>query len=226
MIRFVEKQHCYRTQVVEEFIDRETVHTRTTARDKGLCFLIVLPFLGGEEASKRYSKVTNLSFADSKALSGSVARGSTHRAIVSLDNIRAIFSTIEIVVATDMELLEGIQARITTWHPNQTIGDIFIKMAAFMKVYTNYVKNFNNALSAIQVSKFPFAFFPNLISRNEQLQLLSSQQNKTNDPKFVEFCDEAFKHMDSDAVDLPTYLVTPVQRIPRYSSINQNRINK
>ena len=37
------------------------------------------------------------------------------------------------------------------WYANQVIGDVFVKMAAFMKVYTNYVKNFNAALSCIQV---------------------------------------------------------------------------
>ncbi len=37
------------------------------------------------------------------------------------------------------------------WYPNQKIGDIFLKMAAFMKVYTEYVRNFNDALSQIQV---------------------------------------------------------------------------
>jgi len=32
----------------------------------------------------------------------------------------------------------------------------------------------------------------------------------------VEFCEHAYTVMDSDIVDLPSFLITPVQRIPRY----------
>lgn len=35
-------------------------------------------------------------------------------------------------------------------------------------------------------------------------------------PRFVEFCDTTFKRMQSDIIDLPSFLITPVQRIPRY----------
>lgn len=36
-------------------------------------------------------------------------------------------------------------------HPNQMIGDIFVRMAGILKIYTEYIQNFNEALSQIQV---------------------------------------------------------------------------
>jgi len=79
------------------------------------------------------------------------ASAATPDPILSNDEIRTIFSTIEIIVATNLELLEDLRKRMQAWYANQVIGDVFVKMAAFMKVYTNYVKNFNAALSCIQV---------------------------------------------------------------------------
>lgn len=124
--------------------------------------------------------------------------------IISQDDIRTIFSTIEIVVATNLELLEGIQGRITTWHPNQTIGDVFITMAAFMKVYTNYVKNFNNALSTIQVRGLFFT--ENVLTKSVSTSLSISKtkpiQNLLN---FVTRHSNTWKAMQS--IFPPTWLL-------------------
>lgn len=40
-------------------------------------------------------------------------------------------------------------------HVNQLIGDVFTKMAGILKIYTEYVQNFNDALNQIQVSLLP-----------------------------------------------------------------------
>ena len=45
-----------------------------------------------------------------------------------------------------------IQKRMKKWYldpNNQRIGDIMLRNAPFLKMYTEYVKNFDNAMSAI-----------------------------------------------------------------------------
>lgn len=89
--------------------------------------------------------------------------------------IRQIFSTVEIILATNKDLLEAplVKRVEQQWydssytlvdvmtdsshavqhnrHVNQLIGDIFVKMAGILKIYTEYIQNFNDALNQIQV---------------------------------------------------------------------------
>lgn len=83
-----------------------------------------------------------------KPLKEAVASG---KPIISNDEIKTIFSNIQIILGYNDALLEDLREKIGSWHPAQMVGDVFLKMAAFMKVYTDYVRNFNDALSTIQV---------------------------------------------------------------------------
>jgi hypothetical protein len=78
-----------------------------------------------------------------------VARG---KPIISNDEIKTIFSHIQIILGYNDALLEDLRKKTSSWHPYQMIGDVFLKMAAFMRVYTDYVRNFNDALAMIQVA--------------------------------------------------------------------------
>ncbi|KAL6076105.1 putative mitochondrial DNA polymerase I protein C [Balamuthia mandrillaris] len=112
--------------------------------------------------------------------------------IITEAEIRTIFSTIEIIVATNRSLLTELTRVVKDkWHPNQLVCKTLVHMASFMKVYTDYVQNFNDALKQIQ-------------------------ECKKNNPEFLKFHDNAFKNMRTTNVDLPSFLITPVQRIPRY----------
>jgi len=99
---------------------------------------------------------------------------------------------VEIILNTNKELLEAalIKRVEQQWHPNQLVGDIFVKMAPCLKIYTEYIQNFNDALNQIQECK--------------------------KSPAFIEFCNSAFPKFSFSVVDLPTLLITPIQRIPRY----------
>ncbi len=49
--------------------------------------------------------------------------------------------------------MESLRKRVQEeWYPNQLLGDVFVKMAGLLKIYTDYIQNFNNALNQIQAS--------------------------------------------------------------------------
>ncbi|KAF9956554.1 hypothetical protein BGZ72_002688 [Mortierella alpina] len=71
------------------------------------------------------------------------------------------------------------------------IGDIFIEIAPFLKMYSNYVKTYTSALTHIN----------ECISRND---------------RFADFLKTTAKRPECKNLDFQSYLMLPVQRIPRY----------
>lgn len=75
--------------------------------------------------------------------------------ILSRKSITDIFSNLHDILAVNQELMRRLTNRIngsTSWNPEtDKLGDIFLKMAPYFKMYSIYVKNFNYALSAISL---------------------------------------------------------------------------
>ncbi|KAF9574945.1 hypothetical protein EC968_004946 [Mortierella alpina] len=71
------------------------------------------------------------------------------------------------------------------------IGDIFIEIAPFLKMYSNYVKTYTSALTHIN----------ECMNRND---------------RFAEFIKSTAKRPECKNLDFQSYLMLPVQRIPRY----------
>lgn len=154
------KMNLYRTQVAQEILSTEENYVKTLRE-------VVEHFV--------------------RPLKEAVARG---KPIISNDEIKTIFSHIQIILGYNDALLEDLRKKTSSWHPYQMIGDVFLKMAAFMRVYTDYVRNFNDALAMIQECK--------------------------KSPEFLAFCNDTYPKMSVVQADLSSYLITPVQRIPRY----------
>lgn len=156
------KLHSYRTHVAEEILSTERLYVNQL-------FELVHHFL--------------------HPLRDANAAG---KPIISDPEIRQIFSTVEIILATNKDMLEAplVKRVEQQWHPNQLVGDIFVRMAGILKIYTEYIQNFNEALSQIQECKKSIVF--------------------------LEFCNQAFPKFSFSVVDLPSLLITPIQRIPRY----------
>lgn len=105
--------------------------------------------------------------------------------------VKTIFQSIEMVCAYNNVLLEDLEAALTAYHPNYLIGPIFTKFAPFLKTYNSYVSGYSDAVQTIQ------------------------ELSKTS-PEFTAWLDRAFIATKSNKVDLPSFLITPIQRIPRY----------
>ncbi|KAF9913250.1 hypothetical protein EC991_000012 [Linnemannia zychae] len=85
----------------------------------------------------------------------------------------------------------GEQEQILVLDADWCVGDIFIEIAPFLKMYSNYVKTYTSALTHIN----------DCMNRND---------------RFTEFLKSTARRPECKNLDFQSYLMLPVQRIPRY----------
>ncbi|EFA85781.1 pleckstrin domain-containing protein [Heterostelium album PN500] len=119
--------------------------------------------------------------------------------LVSVKTLQQVFGHIEDLLTVNRELLNSIQDRMTTWYSNKKMGDIFLKLAPYLKMYTEYCSNYDRAISKLKeksTESKDFGLFLKKIS-----------------------VESAF------GLDLTSLLIMPVQRIPRYKLLLQSLIH-
>ncbi|KAF2076978.1 hypothetical protein CYY_001687 [Polysphondylium violaceum] len=113
---------------------------------------------------------------------------------ITQQQVRSIFSQIEVIFSYNSLIVEKLQARYTRWYSSgQKIGDIFCQMTEFLKVYTMYVNNYNNSFKTIT----------------------ECMEN----PKFAALLE---RNRNLFGLDLSAFLIMPIQRIPRYILLLQD----
>jgi len=83
----------------------------------------------------------------------------------------------------------------------QRIGDIFVRFSPFFKMYTEYVKNFGNAMNTINT----------MYAKNS---------------KFAANMDEIHSMPECRQLSLQHHMLTPIQRIPRYELLLKDYLKK
>lgn len=127
-----------------------------------------------------------------KPLEGLAMSSGGTKSIISRDEIKTLFSDVEIIVNFNTLILDGLSNRLSQWDPSKTkISDIFISINSFLKCYVEYVNNYNDSMSLLG----------KLVKRN---------------PKFETFIAKVEKTPETRGLDLQSFLIMPVQRIPRY----------
>jgi hypothetical protein len=116
------------------------------------------------------------------------------RPMVGRAEVKDIFSTLEIIVELNRGLLADLHHRLSQWPSVQKFGDLFIRMAPILRLYSGYVRNFDLA----------------------QKTVLTRRETNTS---FVEFLAE--KEKNCGGLQLESYLIMPVQRLPRYQMLLQ-----
>ncbi|KAF9577115.1 hypothetical protein BGW38_007882, partial [Lunasporangiospora selenospora] len=97
-------------------------------------------------------------------------------------------------------------SRVTTPAPSQVedrIGRVFAAHVAYMKMYSFYINNYDNALRVLQT------------------QMTQSKTKK----KMKEFLRRCARHPNHSQLGLQGYLLLPVQRIPRYKMLLQDLLD-
>jgi len=112
--------------------------------------------------------------------------------------IKKIFSNVEQLLPINKHLKTSIEERVNNWHETQLIGDIFLKMAQFFKMYNTYGNNYDEASDTLD----------------------KCQQ----DPQFKEI--EEGIAAGTDLVSLSSMLIMPIQRIPRYNLLLSDFLRK
>jgi len=119
--------------------------------------------------------------------------------------VTTIFSNIKSVYKFHAEfLLPQLKERMEKWHDGvefQRIGDIMVKNAPFLKMYTEYVKNFDTAMNTINT----------LYAKNS---------------KFAAIVEEIHSMVECESLTLQHHMLSPIQRIPRYEMLLKDYIQK
>ena len=105
-----------------------------------------------------------------------------------------IFINLEMIIPINEQLCKDIQKVVDDWSDSSTIGDIFVRVAPFMKMYNQYSNRYDQALATL-----------GRCMKNEEFALL------------VEEIDGTTKLGSR----LESLLIAPIQRIPRYSLLLQ-----
>lgn len=73
------------------------------------------------------------------------------------EDLKIIFSSSEVISNYSTKLLEELRERLNAWNNDRTkVGDIFLRMAAFLKTYHSYITNYANAIRTLQkIQKIP-----------------------------------------------------------------------
>ncbi|XP_008400569.1 FYVE, RhoGEF and PH domain-containing protein 1 isoform X1 [Poecilia reticulata] len=118
------------------------------------------------------------------------------------DVVQGIFSNICSIYCFHQQfLLPALQKRMEEWDSSPRIGDILQKLAPFLKMYGEYVKNFDRAMELVNIwmeRSAPFKAIVQEIQREERCGNLTLQH----------------------------HMLEPVQRIPRYELLLKDYLHR
>eukprot|EP00041_Stephanoeca_diplocostata_P037734 m.1441998 g.1441998 ORF g.1441998 m.1441998 type:complete len:1035 (+) comp25095_c0_seq15:369-3473(+) len=113
------------------------------------------------------------------------------KVVISDRQVRVIFHEVESLHAINNLLLEQLEERYSKWSAHSTLGDIFLSIMSFLKGYTAFANNFENALKVISDCK--------------------------KEPSFVAYLSHCAENVVAcNKMWLEDHMITPIQRIPRY----------
>jgi hypothetical protein len=115
--------------------------------------------------------------------------------------IQTLFSCMETILNFNRQFLGRLQKRRSEWPNNSRIGDVFLEYAPMMKLYVEYVNNFDHSISTYQ-------------------ELMKDPK------KGKKFSDWTLQQQTvaQSNVNLDALLITPVQRCPRYELLLRDLI--
>ncbi|KAH6583550.1 hypothetical protein BASA61_007950 [Batrachochytrium salamandrivorans] len=110
--------------------------------------------------------------------------------LIRSKDMAIIFSNIEQLLPVNMELLKSLVKRQEANKVIEHVGDVFIRVSDYLKMYTMYCSN------------HPYAL----------IKLQSVRQNKS----VAKFLDQCAQHPDCRNLNLANFLLKPVQRVCKY----------
>ena len=84
--------------------------------------------------------------------------------ILTMEEIGTIFSNIVTIFEFNQKLLASISERIARWSYTQKLGDIFLEMAPFLSIYTQYCNNYETSITAVERLKKQNPLFASYLS--------------------------------------------------------------
>eukprot|EP01105_Mastigella_eilhardi_P014446 TRINITY_DN3292_c0_g1_i2.p1 TRINITY_DN3292_c0_g1~~TRINITY_DN3292_c0_g1_i2.p1 ORF type:complete len:657 (-),score=164.37 TRINITY_DN3292_c0_g1_i2:60-2009(-) len=125
---------------------------------------------------------------------------SGNNALLTDEEIKGVFGEVAIIKALSDRLLAALQVRLDNWSQSQKLGDIFFGMSDYLRMYTDYVSNYENATTMVRGMEPTHHFW----------KFYATQIQKTN---------ENYHNWA-----LNSFLIVPIQRIPRYQLLLQTLV--
>ncbi|KAJ2614196.1 hypothetical protein H4S08_001819 [Coemansia sp. RSA 1365] len=153
--------------------------------------------IAGEILHTERTYVEGLGLIEKLYISPLLASAQQQSPILSRKDVRRLFANFPDIISLSRELLCQLDARLgpgadPPWDPaTGRIGDIFMRIAPFLKMYSLYLRNFRSALS--DISRW--------LGENQE---------------FARFIQQASSNSECKGLSFQSYLLLPVQRIPRY----------
>ena len=69
--------------------------------------------------------------------------------IVTLEETKVIFSGVEGLKICNLSLLEQISNRVSEWNKNNQLGDIFLSLAPYFKMYITYISTYQQRIDKL-----------------------------------------------------------------------------
>eukprot|EP01132_Coremiostelium_polycephalum_P005200 gene5200-6476_t len=118
---------------------------------------------------------------------------------LTAENITTIFSTINEIYSVNSELLARLRKKVDTWNHYEFLGEVFLDLGHFLKLYKIYCLNYDSAIECLKNAR-----------KNEKFEM------------FIKAClDHPENNMKQS---LESLLITVVQRIPRYILLLQDMV--
>uniref|UniRef100_A0A8C6KYC8 FYVE, RhoGEF and PH domain containing 4a n=1 Tax=Nothobranchius furzeri TaxID=105023 RepID=A0A8C6KYC8_NOTFU len=125
-----------------------------------------------------------------------------HKGTFPVDVVKNIFSNICSIHAFHSQfLLPDLEKRMGEWRSKPRIGDILQKLTPFLKMYAEYVKNFDHAMD-----------------------LLKHWNDRS--PQFKSIIQEIQSQEICGSLTLQHHMLEPVQRVPRYEMLLKDYLKK
>jgi hypothetical protein len=115
---------------------------------------------------ERYNSNVGLSMLVKKYMNPIESSSKSKKPLIAPDKVGHIFSIADVLLNYHSMFLEGLGKRILKWSPTQLIGDFFVEMVTNcilsversddipqgfgLKMYADYVNNYNRALQTLQ----------------------------------------------------------------------------
>ena len=141
---------------------------------------------------------------------------------VSAEEVRTVFNGIEVLQGCNNSLLEELEKRVAHWTDLTLIGDVFLTLAPYFKMYTNYISTYSQrietlngmlkkpeVLSWFNVTKKKSFYFQKFVICNPFFCPFVCLQERYNDEEFSKG-----RLVKQKIKDL---LIQPVQRLPKYA---------
>ncbi|XP_059169715.1 FYVE, RhoGEF and PH domain-containing protein 6-like isoform X2 [Physella acuta] len=192
--------HVFDHQVIEEIPssesesepepDKEEIYAQRKAKK---VFFIAKEIMSSESTFVDVLRLLNLDFR----VHVSMATERLGQPVIPTETLNKILDYLPQLLNFNEDLLKDLTERIEKWEINPRISDVFVKKGPFLKLYSTYISNFENATSLLENSAKKYPAFATALKEFEM------------SPRCAHL---ALKH----------FMLKPIQRIPQYKLLLQD----